>query len=908
MTRFSKIASAAGIAAVLTLGSAAAQIVSVENISPTSTPFTRGLSGAGASGGRATDITVAPSNPDIFYATTEFGGVFKSIDRGRTWTTLHDHRPKVAWAVAVHPTDPQHVVATSFYDGRLSSGAGINLSTDGGASWTRHGSVTPPSGFCAAPAAEIELRGYAVAFDPADPDNVYAGTSCGLAISRNAGASWAYVNPSPTATAAREVYDVIVGDGAVDICGAGGHQRSTDNGASWTWPSYPYAVGGYCSIARSPKNHNVIFTQGLSGSLIKESRDGGLTWPIEYPPREYIYRPGHLATNNRAGDAYDLWFSGIFFRQANCVDLPALASPSDPSCAPATSWTTRRDGAHADPSTIIFDPSVSVDACPLAHASDGGLYYETHAGAPACHTPVWREADRAARALHMYDLTGRSTDDPDTKLIALSLQDNGMVLTTDAAAPTPAWDHIGIGDNFEAELGENYVLKASGPPVRLSRAPLTTPLSGALITAPPGSFRTFSERDYLVTISPGRVAAATDSGVYLSSDLRDFSVATTWTRLPGDSGVTNLCALTRAEGADGHWSLFALAPETSNRYCAAHLGAALYRYDSAAPSAGWRRINRAGVSQFGAFGVDPNDPQRIIATDLQGGRVQMVQTIDGGARWTLMPTLDAAMTAGGVFAAWNETGHVVPQGHYGYPQPALVRISPFDSDMIVAGANDAGVHLSVDGGATWAEISNALSPSAAAPAMPRPRDVYFDGLRPGLETDLYIASIGSGIWRVKADTDDLCTAGVPCVDLAVKTLDIDGPPRIETRGGAEFVHIPALVTIVNRGTAPAAAPFKVAAYFTGLAVAPTREFVMSLVAPSTHNSFYPYRRTALQPGETWTIKGEFVLIRPGPAGGSISVRVEAESCSGDEFMPPECRIAEADETNNFSARIDVRMP
>ena len=892
--------------ALLAATSAFAQIVSVENISPVTTPFTRSTSGAGASGGRATDITVAPSNGNILFAATEFGGIHKSTDRGRSWVKLHDHRPNVTWAVAVHPADANRVIATSFYDGRVANGAGISISTDGGTSWMRPASVTPPPGFCADADAQTETRGYGLAIDPAASANVYAGTSCGLAISRDSGATWTYLNPSPSSPGARAVYDVIVGGGAIDICGDGGHQRSTDGGASWTWPSYPYSVGRYCSIVRSPKNRDVLFTSGISGHPVKESRDGGLTWPITYTPAEFIYRPGHIAANNRAGAAYDLWFSGIFLRQAQCLDLPALASPLDPSCAPVSSWIERRDGAHADPSTIVFDPAVRVDACPLAHASDGGLYYEANIGAPACHTPVWREADRAARALHMYDLTGRSLDDPNAELISVSLQDNGMIIASDSTAPVPAWDHIGVGDSFESEFGENYVLKAIGPPVRLVRSPLGAPLTGLLLPGPPGVFRAFSERDLLVTVSPGIVAASTDAGVFLSSDLRDFSAPTVWTRIPGGGAPANLCALTLSRGTGSGWTLFALSPDVSARYCAAHIAAPLYRYDSIAPAAGWRRINRGGVSQFGAFGVDPNNPQRIIAADLSDGTVEMVATTDGGGMWTRLPALDAAMTGGGVFATWNATGHVVPQANDGYPQPSLIRISPFDSGMIVAGANDAGVHLSVDGGASWTEISNTVSPSAAAPAIPRPRDVYFDGLRPGLETDLYVASIGSGVWRVKVDTDDLCAGGSTCVDLAVKEFHIDGPARVVTSEGVEFIYIPAIAKIVNRGTAPASGPFKAAATFTGLAFAPTREFVLSFLSPDTSDSFYPRRGAALLPGETWTVNGELVVLRRGLLG-SISVRVETDSCSGDEFMPPECRVLEADEANNFSLWIEVSL-
>ena len=92
----------------------------------------------GASGGRVNGLG-RPSNA-VFYAASEWGGIYKSTDAGRKWARLDAHIPTATWDVEVSPADANRVVATSFYDGRVTASAGINVSTNAGAAWTR-----PPS-------------------------------------------------------------------------------------------------------------------------------------------------------------------------------------------------------------------------------------------------------------------------------------------------------------------------------------------------------------------------------------------------------------------------------------------------------------------------------------------------------------------------------------------------------------------------------------------------------------------------------------------------------------------------------------------------------------------------------------------------------------------------------------------
>ena len=80
--------------------------------------------------GRLTSISVDRSNPAHIIVGSPTGGVWKTIDEGRTWTPIFDHEmiTKV-FSLAINPKNPQeYFVGTS--------GGGIQRSTNGGISWS----------------------------------------------------------------------------------------------------------------------------------------------------------------------------------------------------------------------------------------------------------------------------------------------------------------------------------------------------------------------------------------------------------------------------------------------------------------------------------------------------------------------------------------------------------------------------------------------------------------------------------------------------------------------------------------------------------------------------------------------------------------------------------------------------
>ncbi|MCI0528208.1 MAG: glycoside hydrolase [Nitrospira sp.] len=323
----------------------------------------------GASGGRVNGLASVASNNKVFYAASEWGGIYKSTDQGRTWFRLNRHLPMATWDVEIDPKDPNKVYATSFYDGRINSLAGINVSTDGGNTWTHPATATPPETYNCPAIRREEPSAFGISVDPNKPQNVYIGTNCGLAISKDSGVTWKFVDPTPE-DPANNVWDVVAHhDGIIDICGDDGHFRSTDGGTTWiTGIGLP---SGRCSIAVSPYESHVLFV--VVGTSIFESDDGGTTWPTTFVNPSPQGRIPFVATNRRSQNSFDLWFGDVRLYRASCRTPSPPAPGGTPRCPPSGTWAgpfTRSAGGHDDSGDIVFDTQATIDACPMLFSSD----------------------------------------------------------------------------------------------------------------------------------------------------------------------------------------------------------------------------------------------------------------------------------------------------------------------------------------------------------------------------------------------------------------------------------------------------------------------------------------------------------------------------------------------------------
>jgi len=97
--------------------------------------------------GRISDVAVDPKNPSVWYVAAAAGNLWKTENRGNTWTGIFDEQGSYSLgAVTVDPKDSNIVwLGTGENNNQrsVSFGDGVYKSTDGGATWKRMGSRTP---------------------------------------------------------------------------------------------------------------------------------------------------------------------------------------------------------------------------------------------------------------------------------------------------------------------------------------------------------------------------------------------------------------------------------------------------------------------------------------------------------------------------------------------------------------------------------------------------------------------------------------------------------------------------------------------------------------------------------------------------------------------------------------------
>ncbi|MCL4302259.1 MAG: choice-of-anchor D domain-containing protein [Anaerolineae bacterium] len=137
-------------------------------------------------------------------------------------------------------------------------------------------------------------------------------------------------------------------------------------------------------------------------------------------------------------------------------------------------------------------------------------------------------------------------------------------------------------------------------------------------------------------------------------------------------------------------------------------------------------------------------------------------------------------------------------------------------------------------------------------------------------------------------------------DLVVSALDFNGPAQINRRSGE--IEVPIRLAVRNHGNAEAGL-FKVSTDYTG----PNGTFVVAFTVPGQNNIWYPFTNTPLPPGDEVVFAG-VVTFSANMQGQNVSLTGLADSCSGDEFMPPACRVEESREDNNLSQPISLALP
>ncbi|MFH1374721.1 MAG: glycosyl hydrolase [bacterium] len=393
--------------------------------------------------GRITDLAVHPSQPEVIYAASAAGGIFKSTDFGSNWTAVFDDAGVQSMgAIAIHPEDPLILYAgtgEANSSGDSYEGTGIYRSTDGGSSWSFRG--LPNSYHIGR-----------IVIDPLRPDTVFAavagklfGTNPerGLYRSTDGGATWEqklYVTDStacidfalhPTTGVAfaamwerwRSPRNRRVGGLTSSL------YRSTDFGQSWTQITRGLPANqedlGRMGVSVDPESNTVyVICFNHPGNFIGlyKSTDLGENWTRT--------NDGEL---NGFGGGFGWYFGQVRVAPGDPGLVFALGVGLYRSNDGGASWVDAGSGAHVDHHAMYILPD---DHSKVYDGSDGGVNYSTNGG------NWWT----------MY------TDMPNTQFYAITIdhqqpqrlyggtQDNGTLRTLTGS--TDNWDHIHGGDGF----------------------------------------------------------------------------------------------------------------------------------------------------------------------------------------------------------------------------------------------------------------------------------------------------------------------------------------------------------------------------------------------------------------------------------------------------------------------------
>ncbi len=731
------------LALAITLTLASAGYAGITDINPDASD--NGNANA-SSGGRVNGLANASGNNQVYYAASEYGGLFTTTNGGNNWARLNGHVPVLTWDVEVHRANNNIVYATSWYDGRVNSLSGIEVSTDAGATWTKPATATPPGPYTCAQARKDEPSAFGIGVDGGN--NVYVGTNCGVATSNDSGATWTFVDPTP-ATTASDVWDVVVQGATIDICGADGHLRSTDSGANWVADGGLGIPGGQCSIAASPDESYVLFVVAGDGNVY-ETDDAGANW-TNHGSNGAQGRIPFVVTNQRSNagmtDRFTLWYADTQLLRGDCTTPTPPAQGGAARCGNTSGYSNQQTGAHWDAGDLVFDSAVAVDSCPMIYSSDGGVHRRT----AGCESPTWTRSNVGLHALFIWSGDGASQAGNGNEDLLFGLQDNGNFATTNGGAGSPTWTNPLCCDTFDVladpawELGGNCCFGA-GRFNRLQRAGSGYTGNAEINTYPgAGTLPGFTWGHRLAQFGADDVAMIMSDGIYVTTNINANPIV--WSALaafPGGGGGP--CGI-QSSVTGGNVTFVVQSGQ-----CTGRGNDQVFTYAGTGGAGTWNRIdNTDGLTGgFGIVAVDPNNPNNLYASNLNAGGPQMVFSTDGGTNWTNDPELDTLMTANGTFRYQNQRGPSTNRGgagaaFQGYPQPTLLAYDPENGNFIVAGGADSGIFLSVDNGTNWSLVTD---PSGAGkPHLPRPRDAFFDH-EPITQLGIYLFTQGRGVWRL----------------------------------------------------------------------------------------------------------------------------------------------------------------
>jgi photosystem II stability/assembly factor-like uncharacterized protein len=646
-------------------------------------------------GGRMTSVVCDPSNPEVIWAGSAGGGVWKSTDAGRTWTSLwHAQASLNIGALAIDPHDAAHIYCGTG-EANMSAdsypGVGLFSSPDGGTTWVL---------LAASDRTGIPTRIGAIAIDPFDSSHLRIGglgfsndSRSGLFVSHDGGVTWRRENFVSTANhfCHSVVFDPahqgVIFTTIFERGARSGIWRSRDGGASWrqlTRGLPPPESFGRISLAIAPSRPEVVYaiaSNDRNGVLgVFASTDSGDDW------REVGGAHFKQETQMSYGNSIAVHPTNPDWVLCGGVDLH-LSQDGGAHWQRVTFWNKNRGQptyAHADHHALLM-PTAKPGR--VYDMNDGGMDVSEDGGR------TWANRSNGLAATMYYDL---DVSQSDGRVFGGGTQDNGTNITT-----------TGRSDDHHEILGGDGGWMVIDP---------TTPthLYTSYYNLHVVRWRDGRSNDVSPPAPPAEHASvwmafivmdpSNSNVVYVGSERvwKTTNDGAAWTPV---SAVFDGSAVTALEVAMADPSAVYVGTENGGFFRSLD-GGSTWSSNLAGSILPGRTITRVASS--------PTDATLIFATVANFGNSHVFRSADSGTSWV-----------------------DVDQGRLpDVPHNALA--IPVDNPRTVYVGSDAGVHMSQDLGGTWFDLTRNL-----------PHVNVVDLVHQRRDGTLTAATYGRSLWRLK---------------------------------------------------------------------------------------------------------------------------------------------------------------
>lgn len=642
-------------------------------------------------------IAVDASNPQIMYAASLVGGLFKSVDGAQSWQNM-GLSDRNLFKVEIAPDNSNQIF--------LATSRGIMRSSDGGLNWFDLG--------------QRSALAFSLAVDPTDRDHFFIGSPAGEVFrTQDGGDSWSDAHMGlPIANILALVVDPSAGRiyaSAENI----GVYTSTDNGMSWNSTGELPAGVKVSSLSVSPEGGRVFAATNGDGLFVSD--DNGQNWLLKgLEDREQIFNLSFDAQNSnlirastslglvQSPDGGDSWFelgqqSPFVFdvltdpQNRQIIYVAGAAGEVFKSIDGGTSWTKINTGL----------PAANILALAL-HSSSGMLY----AGSES--QGVFRSTDGGlnwlptSQTINSEQITSLAINES-TGQVFVGTNGGGVYSSSDNGATwvvsTAGLDSLIVSD-IVIDPAVNDRLYVTTQSNTVGDAGIYVSTDGGLTWQASATGVTSAGVNDLALLPTAAniLYVATDDGVFRSVD-------------SGASWVSN------SAGLNGI-SILAVTidPVTPARLLAVGSDQRVYLSEDSGNA--WSQSTMNGIGED-IRGTRIGTNARRFAHTLGGG---VLVSDDSGASWhaALVPGMvnEIAKTVINdpannqiLYAAFENLGIVKTEdagGRWSLINSALAAstinelyVNPDNSQQLLAGTATNGVFRSVDGGSSWSGVIDA---------------------------------------------------------------------------------------------------------------------------------------------------------------------------------------------------------